>query len=126
MAGDLPWAVADQPRFRRHLQAVHGLAACAIVVNLQAPVEVVVHRGAAERGEPWLVRAELLARTAGHNQLDRLARVRASVRAHTIRSAAELRVAAAAGWVVENIDASGSRQETLSHALDALTGVRKR
>lgn len=50
----------------------------------------------------------------------------ASARAHTIRTAAELRVAASAGWVVENIDAGGSLQETLSHALDALVSVRSR
>lgn len=36
MAGDLPWAVDELPRFRRHLQAVRGLVAQAIVVNLGA------------------------------------------------------------------------------------------
>ena len=126
MAGDLAWAVDEQPRFRRHLQAVRGLVAHAIVVNLQAPVEVAVNRAAAGRGERWLARSDLVARAAGHRQRDRLARVHASAQAHTIRTAAELRVAASAGWVVENIDASGSPQETLSHALDALTSVRRR
>ena len=126
MAGDLPWAVDEQLRFRRHLQAVRGLVARAVAVNLQVPVEVAVDRPAAERGEGWLARSDLVARAAGHNQPDRLALLHASAQAHTIGTAAELRVAASAGWVVENIDGSGSPQETLSHALDALMSVRRR
>ena len=96
MAGDLAWALDERPRFRRHLQAVRGLVVHAIVVNLQVPVEVAVHR-AAERGERWLVRSDLVARAAGHRQPDRSARVHASAQAHTIRTAAELRVASSAG-----------------------------
>jgi hypothetical protein len=125
MAGDLPWATQGQLRLRRHLQVVRALAAQAIVVNLQVPVEVAVDRAVAERGEGWLVRSDQVARAAGHHQQDRLARVHAWTKLHTIRTAAELRVAAAAGWLIAEVDASGSPQSTLSRALEALAHKRR-
>jgi hypothetical protein len=103
------------------------VAAQAIVVNLQVPVVVAVNRAAVERGEEWLVRSDQVARAAGHHQQERLARVHAWTQAHTIRIAAELRVAASAGWLIAAVDASGSPQATLSRALEALadTGGRE-
>ena len=125
MAGDLPWAVDDRPRLRRHLQAVRRLATQAIVVTLQLPAEVAVARAVSERGESWLIRSDFVALAAGHDQPDRWARLLAWTQAHNTRTGAELEVAASAGWLVNRIDASGSPQETLRQAMGALSNIRR-
>jgi hypothetical protein len=123
MAGDLPWAVGDHLRLRRHLEAVRGLAAHALVVDLRVPAAIATDRAAAERGEEWLSRSDRVASVAGHDEPDRLGRIHAWTEAHTARTAVELQLAAEAGWRIEHIDASGSRQATLSQALDAVESL---
>ena len=123
MAGDLEWAIGDPLRLRRHLEAVGRLAADALVVDLGVPAAIATDRAAAERGEEWLRRSDRVASAAGHDEPDRLRRTHAWTEAHTARTGVELQRAREAGWRIEHIDASGSRQATLSQALQAVASV---
>jgi thymidylate kinase len=116
LAGDLAWARADQRLFRAHLATIGRLTSRPIVaVDLQVPAEVAVRRAAQQRGEDWLVQYDVVARSAGHHETDRLDRVIAWTREHMARTAVELNGAASAGWSVHHVDATAPLDAVQEH-----------
>lgn len=127
MAGDLPWASKDPALFRHHLQTGYTLAGGGVLLlHLQAPAEVTIERASAERGEEWLARSDRIARSAGHDQPDRVDRVLAEATRHAAQTRDELRVAAEAGWPIHVIDAAGTAKEAHDQAIALIEATRAR
>lgn len=125
MTGDLPWATEDRALYGAHLAAVRTLAdGRVLLLQLKAPPETAVQRARRERGADWVARADEVARSRGHHQAEQQARIIASAEAHLEQTAAELGVAAAAGWPVRRIDAGGSVHDVLGQAMTVIDEAR--
>jgi hypothetical protein len=124
MAGDLPWATGDRTRLRRHLSAVRTLAGGKVLLlHLHAPVELAIERAGRERGEEWLWHADQIAREAGHRHPKRIDRLVAEATRHAARTSDEVRIAAEAGWRIQEIDAAGEAEDVLDDATTMIVGA---
>lgn len=120
MSGDLPWA-ADHDQYLAHLTAVRALGGGRVLLlHLQTSADCAVDRAARQRGEEWLARSDAVARSHGHDQPIRQARIIADAEQHILRTEAEVAVASAAGWPVRRIDASAPPDVVHSVALAAI------
>ena len=118
MAGDLPWGLASRPGYVDHLRRVRELAAGRVLqLRLRVPADVAVGRAAAERGETWLDRYDTIARADGHDHPARLRRIADHAARHDVTTERENEAAAAAGWPVRTLDASGPAAEVCAAAL---------